>query len=128
MNQPTVVHPDMFTNLTPLAYPARCTIQIQSEVQGENGEITKVWANLTGLTDLACRLSPVSGVETLTPDQTFVSDKYTIELVGVYPQIVEKMRAVVTSPGSSDALPYDITNAEIDGQHSQTRLSAKVVS
>ena len=57
-NQLGIIHPDLLTSVTPIHYPALCTIQQDVETQSDTGEITAAWGNLAGHVAIPCRIAP----------------------------------------------------------------------
>lgn len=121
-NQLGIVHPALFSGLGNF-YPDTADIQ-ESTLTNTYGEVSRTWANVTGLEDIPCRVSPVRqrSAEVSNPEQAYVVDWYTIALAGHYATIVPDMRAVV------DSVNYDIRGAERDGQSKSTYLMCKRVS
>jgi head-tail adaptor len=110
----------MFSMLTKF-YSSSCAIQEATETRDAAGQPIKSWGNVTGMTALACRLSPTGGSERKTPTQIYSIATHVIELSGNYPTITTKMRAVISS------VNYDILLVESDGTAMSTRLVCEVV-
>lgn len=122
-NQLGVVHPGMFDLLAGSFYPSTADIQ-EPTLTNTLGEVSRTWADVTGLTDIPCRVSPLRqrSAEVSNPEQAYVVDWYSIALAGHYATIMPDMRAVV------DSVNYDIRGAERDGQGKSTYLMCKRVS
>jgi hypothetical protein len=116
----TIVHSRLFTTLKNF-YPSTCAIQEGTETLDGAGQTLTSWANKSGHTAIACRVSPSGGTERKTPTQIWSVATHVIELGGNYPLVTVKMRALVSS------VYYDILLVEHDGNVGSTRLVCEVV-
>lgn len=122
MTTPWPVHARFLTMLDRV-FPSRCTIKQATNTYEASGELTEgPWVAVSAaLTDLHCRVSPVSGAETREPTHTFTQVTHTITLAGRYDTILPHMVAVVGST------TYEIEAVEGDGSGVMTRLTTRVV-
>ena len=105
------------------AFPSLCTIQTGAITYSNEGDIVQAWANVVGLIDIACRVSPASaGRETHATDMTYSTTTHIITLAGRYDTILPHQRAVV------DGTAYDIEAATGDGSGVMTRLATRIVT
>lgn len=124
-NYQGIVHPQLLARLQTHHYAATVTIQQATEAVDAYGVATKAsWANVSGLVDLPCRLSPTNRTsirEARADANPYIEHGYTIAINGYYSTITAKMRAVV------DSVNYDIVSVEHDGNSKTTRLQVQVV-
>lgn len=126
----TLVHPLLQASM-PQFFPSRCSVYQAAEERNPLGERIPVPtdAALPGtlgmfvVENVRCVISndpsmnqiPTSAEER-TADSTYAAKLFRVMLVGNYPQITEKMRAVV------DGIAYDIRSVTVSGFASHTEL------
>lgn len=114
-------HPRMVSGLKNF-YPHTCTIQVNTPAKSNAGQKVPSWNNLADHVEIPCRFSAGGGSEVRQLRQTFAVKTPAIALQGYYPEITEKMRAVV------DGQAYNILNPRHDAQHESTSLDVELVS
>ena len=116
-----LVHPRWLSEITGL-FPDKCRIQRPNNSNVRGDVIEAPWADVAGLVDLDCRVSPADvGREVRGADQTYGVTTHIITLRGRYTNIEPHMRAVV------NGIAYDIQGITGDGCGIMTRLSARVL-
>lgn len=124
-NYQGILHPDLLARLQAHHYADTCTIQAATETVDAYGAVTaSSWANLANHIDIPCRVAPDDNrarQEQRSQGAPYVLLSFTIALVGHYPAITAKMRAIVGSA------TYDIQAVEHDGQNKTTRLRVQIV-
>lgn len=127
-NQPALIHPRMFVGLAADFFPSALTVQAATTGRSATGAVTTTaWADVAGMVNLPCRVAPVSGTETRTPQQVTGQEVQRCVVPQYLAAVTLKHRAVV------DGKPYDIVSIDHDGQQGAggrklTRLSLKVVT
>ena len=123
-----IVHPSLLAALEAFHYAATVTIQANTPTNNE-GVLVDSWANVSGLVDLECTISPVNSSErrTIEPNMTKRVETHHVAITGYFTNITNQHRAVVTTAGS-ETLTLDILAVEHDSQSQTTRLRAEVVS
>lgn len=124
MNVRPIVDPRLMARLPRAHYRQAVTIQQATETQGSDGEIVQAWADVPGLVDLPCQVSPVTAersYERRLPDHTYQRATHKINVAGHYPAIVETMRAVVGGTA------YDILLVTQTSQGDHTELVVELV-
>jgi len=116
-----LLHSKFIDSISHLATDS-CTIQ-EYTVTGKNslGQEVKEWGNKTGHIDIACCLGSTKDTEVKLPDRTRGISSYVVILLGYYPLVTKKMRAVINST------EYDILGAVSDGYKNITHLDLEVV-
>jgi hypothetical protein len=116
-----LTHPRLLDRL-PNFYPEKATIQQATASGNSFGDQTLVWASVSGLVNLDCRVAPLT-IQTPTfanearlEALTYHTTTHQIAMRGYYPEIQETMRALV------DNVDWDIKGVEHDGQGVTTRL------
>lgn len=126
-----LVHPGMLgalASLPPSFFPSLLTIQSVTETRSPTGAVISGWADVADMTDLPCRIAPVSGSESRTPQQVLTQEVQRCVVPLDLPGVTTKHRAVV------DGEPFDIVSVDFDGQQQPgnrrrlTRLTLKVVA
>lgn len=125
----TLVHPGLLASM-PQFFPSRCSVYAEAAERNPLGERIPVPtdAALPGtpgpiVENVRCLITndpsmnqiPNSNEER-TSDATYSAKLFRVMLAGNYPQITEKMRAVV------DGLAYDIRSVTVSGFNSHTEL------
>lgn len=121
MRQHGIVHPEMLARIQPNFYPSLCTIQESNPVRDSVGQQIPDWIDVPPLTDLPCRIAPLTAREVRSENQVYVASTHNVALGGYYPTITEGMQAVV------DGLGYDIEGVEWDGNQKTTRLFVRLI-
>ena len=128
-----IIHPTLLASLESFHYGSTVTIQANTPTNNE-GVLVDSWANVAGLVDLECTVSPASqrGIElgerrVLEPNMTKRVETHHVSITGYFTNITNQQRAVVTTAGS-ETLTLDILAVEHDSQAQTTRLRAEVVS
>lgn len=117
-----LVDSNLFTHLSRF-YAVTCTIRTYAaEAPDTFGQPQPVWADFAGHVDIDSVLAPSGGKEVKREDMTIAISTHTISLVGNYPTVTPRMRAVV------GAQTYEILTVEIDSRQETTRLMVEVVS
>ena len=104
-------------------YAFTVDIQQYTATQNSYGEEVWTWADVTGLTDLDCTISPVSGREVKRPDGIIAFSPWRIALTSQHTNIIPKMRAV-----ASNGKTYDILAVEHDDHAHQTSMDVEIVT
>jgi len=121
----TIVHPRLFEKLTRHHYASVCTIQEFVETTNSAGEIIRTAQTLAGHDAIRCQISrpglAASGQEVRRETSTYLTQPRIISLAGYYPQITEKMQAVIES------IAYNIQDVLHDSQRSNTSLRVELV-
>lgn len=115
-----LTHTDLLKKLSNF-YPDTCTIQQNGPTRDAHGQEIESWSNFAGHVDLNCRIAPSGGREFRRQNQTYLMSTHKIALKGNYPNINEKMRAVV------NGVNYDILQVDHDGQDVSTNLLVELV-
>jgi len=104
-------------------YSATCTIRTYAAESPDSfGQPQPVWADFVGHVNIACVIAPSGGKEVKRADMTTTISTHKISLVGNYPTIIPKMRAVIGTQ------TYEILTIEIDSRQETTRLMVEVVN
>jgi len=121
---PWPAHPRWLSDAGAAAlFPSLCTIQAPAQTNVKGDIIDAPWADVAGLVDMSCRVSPIgAGREARLPDMTYSVTTHYITLAGQYDGIKPHYRAVV------DALNYDIEAVTGDGSGVITRLAVRLVT
>jgi head-tail adaptor len=101
-------------------FPSLCTIQEDVGVADAHGVIVEDWQDVH--VDIPCAHGPNKGTEIKQPDQTYVVSNYAVSLMGHYPGVTEKMRAVVSG------VAYDILLVQSSSHGGATRLLVRKVT
>jgi head-tail adaptor len=112
---------DSFSDLSDF-FTSTCTIQEAAIAYDAAGGEQYTWNDKAGHIGLSCAIGPTGGKEIKRPDMTYVVATHRVLLAGYYPDIGEKMRAVV------DGTALDILLVESDSQQKLTRLSCRLTS
>lgn len=131
----TLVHPRLMASM-PQFFPSLCSIYALAVERNAIGELIPVPSDamLPGslgwlLEDIRCVISndpsmdqiPTSA-EDRTADATYTASLFRVMLAGNYPEITEKMRAVV------DGVAYDIRSVTVSGFDSHTELLVEAIT
>lgn len=116
-----LVHPSLMERIQPNFYPSLCTIQEPNESKSSTGQDISNPSDISGLTNLPCRIAPRSTREVQNENQKYVLATHHVALAGYYPSIDEDMFAVV------DGTTYGIEGVEHDGNQKTTRLYVRLV-
>lgn len=123
MNERGLVHPLMLTTLGSDFFPADVAIQAATESQASDGQVTRTWADVSGLDELDGRLGPASEAqERRLPGLVVVGVTHVLALAGYYGSITTAHRAVV----DDDA--FNVLAVRHDGNSASTWLGLEVVS
>ena len=125
-----LIHPRMLaTDFSDLSdfFPSLVTIQEGAVAYDDWGEEELTWGDKAGHVDLPCTIAPV---ELQVRDKgekkkeygTYAIGSHHVTIAGYYPDIQEKMRAVVNGTA------YDILLAEWDSQSETTRLACRLLT
>ena len=118
---PGIVHPKMYERMG-ILYNSTCTIQYYDEDNlDEWGQPDPQWVDLPNHIDLECSIAPSGGQEVKQPDKEYDVSTHHISFNDYYPDIEEKMRAVVNGK------TYDIQLVEHGSRKKSTRLTVEVV-
>jgi len=113
---------DLFSHLSRF-YAATCTIRTYAAENPDTyGQPQPVWADFAGHINIDCVIAPSGGKEAKRDDMTIAISTHKISLVGYYPTIIPKMRAVIGGQ------TYEILTIEIDSRQETTRLMVEVVN
>ena len=118
----SLIHPRMLSSLEATFYVATCTIQEATETQDAYGQPIPAWADVVGLTDLACSVAALSENEQRRPVGTISEETHHISIAGYYAAVLPTMRAVVAT------VNYDIVAVEYDSHNIMTRLRTRLVT
>lgn len=116
-----IVHPALKERMQMMFYPSFCTIEQVTETQDSFGAVTVTWSTLADHAELRCRLAPNSANEIHDLQGTYVVHSWTIALMGYYPGVTAKMRAVI------DDRRYEVETVQFDGNQKLTRLTVRIV-
>jgi len=95
MNQTSFIDSRMVTALGTNHFPSSCDIQAATESVNAGGEITRTWANVTGMTGIPCSVALSSGRKVNSGEIEYGITTHRISLAGTYPLITRLNRAVV---------------------------------
>ena len=118
-----IMHGLLLNRLSPRFYPDEVTIQQYTATQSTSGEEVKTWANLANHVDLACAVAAWHGREIKRPDGIIAVSPWRIAVAGHHPDILPKMRAVVTGGDT-----YDILVVQVDSHANMTALECEIVT
>jgi head-tail adaptor len=121
MSEETLIHPKMLESLHRF-FPSRCMIEEATVTVDEYRDEVSAWSARLGHEDIPCAMAAAGGQEVKRPDMTYVPATHRVTLAGHYPEITEKMRAVV------DDITLDILLVEHDSHGQTTRLACEVVT
>ena len=118
----SIIHPGLLDDLDAQGFfPDTGTVQSFTITKVE-GEPTKNWADIPGLVDLDCAISPATTDERRSTDMTIALSTHKALLKGNYPTITAANRFV------SGGVNYDICGPpEHDSQSYTTRLRLRLV-
>lgn len=106
-------------------YPSLCDMQTRATGVDPYGVPNGAWANVTGLTGLACSVNRpprATPQEVRTADDTVITTAHRIALAAYCPAATPALRAVV------DGVAYNIESVNHDPQHASTTLLAELVT
>jgi len=125
----TLIHPQMLDALEAVGFfPASCDIQARGSGVDAYGVPNGAWANVAGLTGLACgvhvepRMQGVRGTEEKLADHTLNADVRRIVFAGRHDGITVEHRAVV------DGTTYDVVAVDPDAFGFMTELIVQEVT
>lgn len=117
-----IVDSNLLTHLTPRFYLSLCTIKTYAAESPDSfGQPSPAWADFASHVDIPCSVGAAGGTEVKTPNMTTAVATHKIALAGCYPNIIPKMRAVVSGQ------TYDILLVEVDSHSKMTRLTTQIV-
>lgn len=123
MNQRGLVHPAMLERLRANHLPETATVQAATATLDGYGQPSVTWAAAPGLSDVGCRLAPLSAEQKRRlPEMVMVRATHSLALAGHYPAITTAMRVVVAGQA------YDVLAVRHDGNAASTWLTLEVVS
>jgi hypothetical protein len=125
----TLIHSQMFAQLKAAGFfPASCDIQAQSPGVDAYGVPNGAWANVAGLTSLACsvhvepRMQGMRGTEEKLADHTPTTDTRRVVFAGRYDGITVAHRAVI------GGTTYDVIAADPDAYGFLTEILVQKVT
>ncbi len=117
----SLLHSKFIDSISHLATDT-CTIQEYTVIDKNSlGQEIKEWGNKIGHINIACCLGSTKDTEVKLPDRTRGISSYVVILLGYYPDVTKKMRAVINST------EYDIIGAVSDGYKNITHLDLEVI-
>ena len=102
-------------------FPQLCSIQQATYAPNSSGERVATWADVDGLSEIACKVGNTAGGERRTSNELYLDATNVIILAGYFDNITEIMRAVV------DEQAYDILLVNSNSEKAVMRLVTRIV-